>query len=163
MTSLSLMTMDNPTPLAVRAGIDALEQAMEKEIASGDREQTLFDAATQDGSEQGEHYFAEGVFVRSVLIPAGEVVIGRLHYQSRVCMVMSGKCTFINEQRRKTVTAPWIGEFKAGSKTAVYAHSDCLWAACVGTDITDPIEAVSTLSGRNHTEYQAQLKLASQE
>lgn len=130
---------------------------MEREVAEGKLNLTMTDAGTKEGNEQADSYFGDGVYVRSVNIPAGTTVVGRLHLKARVCLVLQGKCTFINESRRKTVSAPWIGEFKAGSKTAVYAHTDTVWAACVASETTDPLEAVNRYSVRSHEEYTAHL------
>jgi len=144
--------------LEVRATIDALEASIKASIATGELEQSIFDGGTSEGSDQCKHYFAQGVYVRTLLIPAGTVVVGRIHKQSRVCLILTGKCRFVDEYQDREVVAPWVGEFEAGSKTAVYAITDTLWAAVVGTDIKDPQEAFQKLSAGNHSELLLELK-----
>jgi hypothetical protein len=136
--------------LAVRSQIDSLEAAMRDEIEKGNLEQTINNCS--EDFDQASHYFAKGVYARSLLIPAGTCVVGKLHNFSRICIVASGTCTFINEFEKQTVSAPWVGEFKEGSKTAVLAHEDCLWVAVHGTEFTDKKDLL-TLVSSDHEEY----------
>jgi hypothetical protein len=139
--------------LAVRAAIDELEQAILRTIADGTAVQTLWNGGTPEGDAQCDHYFGDRVYVRSLWIPAGTCLVGRLHTQARVCMVLAGSCVWVDEDRREAVEAPWIGEFRAGSKTAVFAETDTLWAAALGTDMTDPRTIFSSLTCGSHVEY----------
>jgi hypothetical protein len=136
----------------VRASIDALESAMLRGIDDGSLEKVLHEGGTDEGNAECSHYFGTGVYVRSLWIKAGSVVVGRLHKQARVCMILAGRCRFVDEFQARVVEAPWIGEFEAGCKTAVYAEQDTLWAACLGTDIKDPQEAFYSLTAANHQE-----------
>lgn len=133
--------------LQVRTEIDALEDSLRAAIDSKAVELTHHDAVTDEGNAEGMHFFGDGVYVRGVEIPAGCMVVGKIHKQRRVCIVAKGTCSFVDEFSRQIVTAPWCGEFNSDSKTAVYAHTDTVWYACVGTDITDPQEAIKALSG----------------
>ncbi len=150
------LTIRTPSQLAVRSKIDGLQLTLEKEIELGKIEQTIVDCAKDP--DQADHYFGEGVYARALLIPAGTCVIGKIHKQDRVCMIMTGECTFVDEWQKKTVKAPFIGEFKAGSKTAVYAHTDTLWVACLGTHLKDAATAIDELVEATHDEYQLYLE-----
>lgn len=153
MSELSIRT---PTQLAVRSQIEHLQDTLTDEIEAGNIEQTIVDCA--EDNSQADHYFGEGVYARSLLIPAGTVVIGKVHKQDRICIIAQGSCTFIDEWQKKTVEAPYIGEFKAGSKTAVYAHTDTLWVACLGTELQDPDTVIEELVENNHEDYQVYLE-----
>jgi hypothetical protein len=61
----------------------------------------------------------------------------------------------VDEFHRMTVEAPWVGEFRGGTKTAVFAHTDTYWVACVGTDINDPQTALEELSAKTYEDYNA--------
>ena len=152
-TQLAVRT---PSQLAVRGNIENLEHKLKAEIEEGRMEQTIVDC--KKDNSQAKHYFGEGVYARSLLIPAGTALIGYIHKQDRVCIIAQGKCTFVHEWGRETVEAPYIGEFKAGSKTAVYAHTDTLWVACLGTNLKDPDQIVDALLETGHEEYQAFLE-----
>ena len=146
-------TLRSASQLAVRGHIDRIQSVLEQGIAEGDVEQTIFDGGTDEGHDQCDHYFGDGVYVRSLLIPAGTFVVGKIHKQARVCIIAQGSCQFADEFQRQDVEAPWIGEFRPGTKTAVYAHTDTLWAACLGTTCTDAREAFDLLTLGTHDEY----------
>jgi hypothetical protein len=144
--------------IAKRSGFAKLERAIRDGVESGEFEQTIFDGGTPRGDAQCQHYFGDGVYVRSLWIPAGTCVIGRWHKQARVCLILAGSCRFTDEFQDQVVEAPWIGEFKAGSQTIVYAETDCLWAAAVGTDLKDSRTAFHTLTCANREEAIALLE-----
>ena len=86
------------------------------------------------------------------------MVIGKLHREDRICIIAQGDCTFVDEFKKRRVQAPYVGEFKAGSKTAVYAHTDTYWVACHGTELTDPNEMVEKMVSSDHEDYQLYLE-----
>ena len=147
-----------PQELEVRQDIDALEEALRSEIAEGRIDQTIWDGGTDRGSEQTEHYFGDGIYARSLLIPAGTCVIGKVHKQARIVVVAQGDCEFVDEFHAQRVQAPWVGEFRAGSKTAVYAFEDTLWVACVATNSRDPKTAFDEVCVATHKEYESYVK-----
>ncbi len=153
---MNALALRSPSQLAVRGRIDGLQWKMEKEIEAGDMEQTIVDC-TKD-PDQADHYYGEGVYARALLIPAGTCVIGHIHKQDRICIIAQGKCTFVDEWQNKTVEAPYVGEFKAGSKTAVYAHTDTLWVACLGTNSKDAGVIIDDLVEASHEDYQLYLE-----
>lgn len=153
---MKALAVRSPTQLAVRSRIDGLQWTMEKEIESGKMEQTIVDC-TKD-PDQADHYYGEGVYARALLIPAGTCVIGHIHKQDRICIIAQGECTFVDEWQNKTVEAPYVGEFKAGSKTAVYAHTDTLWVACLGTNSKDAEVIIDDLVEVSHKDYQLYLE-----
>ena len=153
MNSLATRT---PSQLVTRTKIDTLEETLREEISKGAMGQTVVDC--QKDNSQADHYYGQGVYARSLLIPAGTVVVGKIHKQDRVCIIASGECTFIDEWQKKRVKAPYIGEFKAGSKTAVFAHTDTTWVACIGTESKDPDIMVHELVESNHEDYQVYLE-----
>lgn len=154
-----LLALPDPSEgrLAVRARIEDLEAALRTQVAAGELEQTIFDAATEQGADQCKHYYGDGVYLRSLWIPAGTCVIGKLHKQARICVIAAGRCVFTDEFQRHEVEAPWIGEFQAGTKTAVLALTDTLWIAAFGTDITDPIRFVTERTAIDHEDFAAYL------
>ncbi len=140
--------------LVVRSKIDKLQDEMSLAIHNGTIKQTIKNCKTDN--DQADHYYGENLYVRSLLIPAGTALVGYIHKQDRVCIIASGKVTFSDEfLGTKTVEAPWVGEFKAGSKTAVYAHEDTLWVAALGTDSVDDNNMVDKLVVSSHEEYDA--------
>ena len=150
------LTVRTPTQLAIRGSIDGLQRSMEEMILAGKMYQTIVDC--KKDPDQAKHYYGEGVYARSLLIPAGTCVIGHIHKQNRICIIAQGECTFVDEWQKQTVKAPFVAEFKAGSKTAVYAHTDTLWVACVGTNSKDAEVIIDDLVETSHENYQLYLE-----
>jgi hypothetical protein len=153
----------SPGQLATRVRIDELEAALRQEVEAGELEQTFHDGTTEEGDQEAEHYFAEGVYARSMWLPRGTVIVGRMHIQSRVCIVSAGHCKWWDEFNPEPVEvrAPWIGEFKPGSKTVVAAIEDTYWTAIVGTGLTEPMEILDRLSTPNAVEYLKRIEVQS--
>ena len=141
-----------PQQLAVRTKIDRLQDELGLAIENGTIKQTIKDC--KKDNDQAQHYYGENLYVRSLVIPAGTALVGHIHKQDRVCIIAAGEVTFSDEfLGTKTVKAPWVGEFKAGTKTAVYAHTDTMWVACLGTDSVDKNNMVDKLVVATHEEY----------
>lgn len=143
--------------LAIRNKIERLQDSLKEMIENG-AEQTIKDC--KKDNTQAKHYFGDKVYCRSLLIPKNTVVVGHIHKQNRICIIASGKCTFTDEYQTRTVEAPWVGEFKSGSKTAVFAHEDTVWVACLGTEIDDEDNIVDMLLWDSYEEYEEYLKLS---
>lgn len=142
--------------LAARSNIENLQKALEFMVEKG-AEQTIKDC--KKDNSQAKHYFGENVYCRSLLIPKHTCVVGHIHRQDRICIIAQGKCKFTDEFHSEIVEAPWIGEFKAGSKTAVFALEDTLWIACLGTKINDPDMIVDELLSESHENYEEFIKI----
>jgi len=148
----SQLALRTPQQLAVRTKIDRLQDELGLAIENGTIKQTIKDC--KKDNDQARHYFGQDLYVRSLVIPAGTALVGHIHKQDRVCIIAAGEVTFSDEfLGTKRVTAPWVGEFKAGTKTAVYAHTDTMWVACLGTDSADKNNMVDKLVVATHEEY----------
>ena len=110
-------------------------------------------AELNGNEDECQHIFQGGMYARGLLIPAGELVIGRLHKQPRICIIASGSCIFVDENQRKEVSAPWFGSFEQGSKTVVYALTDCYWIAILKTELQESKTAFDTLTCTTRDEY----------
>lgn len=137
---------DEESRVIVRDRIERLQQAIYGLIAEG--------AEEFDDSDWLTHMFIEGVYARELVIPAGIAVIGKLHKYPRICIISGGECTFVTEFGTQRVEAPFAMVAPAGSKTAVYAHTDTTWTAIHGTHETDLKKLDELLIARDHAEYQ---------
>jgi hypothetical protein len=84
------------------------------------------------------HSFADGVYVREIHIPAGELLVGKIHRHSHPNFLMRGSVSVITEDGgAELLTAPCYMISPAGTKRAVFAHEDCSWITVHVTDETD--------------------------
>ncbi len=73
------------------------------------------------------HLFAPGMYARKIHIPAGHVIIGKIHRHQHLNFVMKGRCMVATEYGKKEVKAGDVFVSEAGLKRAVYAVEDCEW------------------------------------
>jgi hypothetical protein len=82
---------------------------------------------------QTQHDFCPGFYARSVLIPAGTVLVGKVHATEHIFMVTQGDISITTDEGVMRVQAPFQAICKAGMKRAGFAHTDTV---CVNIHIT---------------------------
>ena len=83
------------------------------------------------------HFFIAGVYVRALPIPAGAVVVGKLHLQEHIVMVTKGHLRITSDGEPQDFYAGDIWVSKPGSKRAIYAVEDSCITTVHRTDETD--------------------------
>ena len=84
-----------------------------------------------------KHYFAPGIYTRSLFIPAGSVMTGKIHRHEVMNVLVFGTIRATTDDGMKTLTGPYIFNSKPGTKKAVCAITDCLWLNIHPTESTD--------------------------
>jgi hypothetical protein len=80
--------------------------------------------------EYTDHFFAPGIYVRTIFIPAGMLLVGRRHRHEAINLLLKGTVAIINEHGEKIMAeAPLIFTSKPGQK-AGYSITD-VWYATV--------------------------------
>lgn len=83
------------------------------------------------------HYFADGIYARALLIPAGTALTGKMHRQRHLNFLLQGTIRVWTEQGMKDLNAPQIIVSEPGTKRVGYAYTDVIWATVHATDKTD--------------------------
>jgi len=117
-----------PKQLSLRslADIESLESAIKALPPELQIKETLF------------HHFADGLYAREMRVPAGSVVVGKMHKYPCLNFIMSG----VMEVRSTTgrairIKAPYIFASPGGTKRAGYAVTDLTWVTVHPTQQTD--------------------------
>jgi hypothetical protein len=85
-----------------------------------------------------KHTFAPGVYAREIFIPAGEVLVGKIHKHAHINILVSGRVTVVTEHNGKEeLIGPLTMVSLPATKRAVYAHEDTIWITIHLTDETD--------------------------
>jgi hypothetical protein len=86
-----------------------------------------------------EHQFMGGIYLRSISVPAGTLIIGKRHRNETCNILLSGIMSiYIGEdQPTKRLTGPCIFRSDPGSKKMGYAHTDCVFMNLHPTNETD--------------------------
>lgn len=80
------------------------------------------------------HTFGPGFYARTITIPAGVTLTGKVHSTEHIFMVISGDITLVTEHGRKRVQGPYQCVCAPGTKRAGYAHSETV---CTNIHITN--------------------------
>jgi hypothetical protein len=107
-------TLDLLPPVPTFEQIDRLEKAM---LARPDRTEI-----------EPRHYFAEGIYVREITIPAGVPLIGKIHKTSHINIVSRGEIIVWTETGMKRLSAPFTFVSQPGTKRVGWAVTDTVWS-----------------------------------
>lgn len=75
------------------------------------------------------HYFASGVYCREMTIPAGVVVVGKLHKTEHLAVLLSGRVRITTEEGSQELDAPQVMIAPPGVKRVAYAITNTRWLA----------------------------------
>lgn len=89
------------------------------------------------------HHFSPGVYAREIEIPAGVVIVGKLHKTQHLIMLLSGEVTIYTDEGMKRMTAPQVWQTYPGTKRAIYAHETSRLMTIHPTNETD-LEVIET-------------------
>jgi len=84
-----------------------------------------------------KHHFAPGVYAREILLPAGSVVIGKIHRHGHLNIISKGSGFVATEFGRDYFNAPYTFTSEPGTKRAVHAITDVIWTTIHLTEETD--------------------------
>lgn len=72
-----------------------------------------------------QHYFAEGMYVRNLPIPANTVVVGKIHRHQHMVALIKGSARINTDKGMETISAPHIWRSEPGAKRALVTLTDC--------------------------------------
>jgi hypothetical protein len=85
-----------------------------------------------------KHHFAPGLYLREIFMPAGTVVVGRVHKTEHFNILVQGACVIVHDDgQREELRAPKVFVSKAGVQKVLYILEDMIWMTTHPTDETD--------------------------
>lgn len=99
------------------------------------------------------HYFSRGVYARELTIPAGVVLVGKIHKFSQINILLKGEMSVLTDDGVKRVRAPFVFESPPGVKRAGFAHEDSVWMTVHGTNETDLDRLEDELIAKSFEEF----------
>lgn len=93
--------------------------------------------AAMDTDALTQHHFAEGLYARELLIPAGTVLTGKMHKHGQINVLAQGSIEVWTEEGMKRLEAPCIIASPPGTKRVGYAYTDVVWVTVSATEETD--------------------------
>jgi len=96
------------------------EQVMQLERAIGDLPDQV------DMAQHTSHYFADGIYLRELFMPAGMVVTGKIHRTRHLTIISNGTVQITTDRGVEEFTGPSVFVSEAGAKKAIFAITDCV-------------------------------------
>jgi mannose-6-phosphate isomerase-like protein (cupin superfamily) len=78
----------------------------------------------QSKQPEPRHFFAPGMYLRELVVPAGMLMVGKIHKHEHFLLVLKGRAEVISEFGRVVVEAGHISISPAGVKRVVLALED---------------------------------------
>lgn len=107
----------------------------------------LQDAIVYGGLDVGpaacpvQHHFAPGAYGREMTIPAGLVVVGKIHKHAHINVISKGRVQVFTEQDGVLeLAAPCTFVSSPGTKRVVHVLEETVWTTVHVTDKTDLAE-----------------------
>jgi hypothetical protein len=98
------------------------------------------------------HHFAPGLYAREIFMPAGSVVVGKIHKHAHVNNISKGSVVVVTEFGREAIVAPAQFISKPGTKRCVYVIENCIWTTYHPTDKTDLAEIEADVIAESYDE-----------
>jgi len=86
------------------------------------------------------HSFGDGLYVREITVPAGMLVITKIHKKAHPYFVLKGDVSVLTEDGVKRIQAPFSGMTPAGTKRVCYCHTEVVWTTVHATEETDLVK-----------------------
>ena len=109
------------------------------------------------------HYQIDGVYVRSMFIPAGTVLTGAIHKTECISILAQGTIRIATEVDSVRVSAPHVSVSQAGVKRLGYTETDVTFITVHRTDGTSIEEIEKELVAQSFEEYEQFLMLPQKE
>lgn len=101
------------------------------------------------------HRFAPGMYMRELTVPAGMLIVGKIHKHAHFLMVLSGLAEVVSEFGREVVEAGHISISPAGVKRAIVALEDTRFITIhVNKDDCEDVAVIEA----EHIEYEIPVK-----
>lgn len=73
------------------------------------------------------HHFGTGVYGRELFIPAGQVIVSKIHRGKTLSVIAQGEITVISEEGAHLHVAPSVFVSPPFTKRVVISHTDVVW------------------------------------
>lgn len=101
------------------------------------------------------HTFAPGNYARSIFLPKGALVVGKIHKHAHLNIVSQGKVIVVTEFGKTEIEGPYIFTSQPGTKRALYVVEDCIWTTVHPSDETDVAKIEADIIAPSYDELPA--------
>jgi len=98
------------------------------------------------------HDFADGQYIRTIVMPKGLTLVSRIHNKNHPFFVMKGECSIYTEKGLQRIKAPHHGVTLAGTQRLMYIHEECTFITVHRTDCLTPEEVIKEVTVKDFSE-----------
>lgn len=99
------------------------------------------------------HNFANGMYSRTVLMKAGEFIVGKIHKKDHIVVVSAGRCLVVSEEfGTQEILAPCVFVSPPGVKRMLHILEDTVWTTIHATNETDLVKLEEELIAKDYSE-----------
>lgn len=84
--------------------------------------------------------FSDGVYLRTIFMPRGSIVVGKKHKTKHFNIVHTGSADVWVNDKHMVIKAPYIFESEEDVRKILYIHEDMYWSTVHATDLKDENE-----------------------
>jgi len=109
-----------------------------------------------------KHSFSDGIYVREISIPAGMIIVGKIHKHDHPNFLLKGSVVVITEKDGiEELTGPCSMISKPGTKRALYAKTDLVWTTVHlnPTNTQDLVELEKEIIADSFEDYELFIEL----
>lgn len=103
------------------------------------------------------HIFAPGAYAREMTIPAGTIIIGKIHKHAHLNFITKGRAKVATEFGTIEIEAPHTFVSEPGTKRVVHALEDVVWTTVHVTDETDLAKIEDYVIAKDYEELERYL------
>lgn len=86
------------------------------------------------------HRFTPGLYIREITMPAGAIIVSRVHRTEHPYVVSKGTVHVLTATGWQKIDGPFTGITKAGTRRVLYVEAETVWTTFHVTKLTDPAE-----------------------
>lgn len=99
------------------------------------------------------HHFAPGCYAREMTIPAGTLIIGKIHKHAHLNIISKGRAKVVTEFGTVDIVAPNTFVSEPGTKRVVMAIDEVIWTTIHVTDETDLEKIEDYVIAKSYDEF----------
>lgn len=131
-------------PEVTREAILDIQERLSAAVANGELQEPVMPL---------RHIFTDGAYARELTMPAGSVVIGKIHKHSHLNFITKGKVAVATEFGQEVYTAPYTFVSQPGTKRVVYILEETVWTTVHVTPETDLEKIEDYVIAKSFEEY----------
>jgi hypothetical protein len=95
------------------------------------------DTGNGESNMETQHAFAGGMYCRRFFIPAGMLIVSKVHKTEHLFIGCSGRLVVVGQGERFVLTSGGVVPSPVGTKRVVFSETDCVVMTVHKTDVTN--------------------------